>query len=125
MPSTAIFQGAEIPMESIESFGQRLDEFDTTAQFELWLRSTEGPRVCMLRNEEDAWLLYLRHEGDSGYTTSGDPQRTDFVSYRLSNRQVDEYPGKWCIPVEDCYKALAYFYVNEGAKPDWISWQES
>ena len=125
MQCTVIFQGAEISVDSIEAFGQRLDEFDTTAQFELWLHAAEGPRVCMLRNERDAWLLYLRHEGDSGYTTSGDPRRTDFVSYHLSNQQVDEYPGEWCIPVEDCYKGLAFFFVNNGAQPEWISWKKS
>lgn len=23
-----------------------------------------------------------------------------------------------------CYKAIAYFFVNEGAKPEWIRWHE-
>ena len=29
------------------------------------------------------------------------------------------------IDVEQCYKALAFFFVNEGAQPDWVSWHAS
>ena len=37
----------------------------------------------------------------------------------------DEYQLAWCIKVEQCYRILAYFYVNEGAQPDWVSWHAS
>jgi len=38
----------------------------------------------------------------------------------MSNGQVDVYPLSWCIDVKQCYKAVAYFCVNEGAKPDGV-----
>ena len=46
------------------------------------------------------------------------------MSYRLSNGQTDEYPAAWCVPVEDCYKTLAYFFVNRGLRPEWLAWEE-
>ena len=112
-------------IQSIEEFGTALDDFDSREDFELWLNLTDGPALCMLRHADAAWLLYLNHESDSGYTSIGNPQAHGSVQYRLSNGQVDEYPAAWCLDVEDCYKALVYFFVNEGLRPDWIKWQES
>ena len=34
------------------------------------------------------------------------------------------YPRSWCIPLEECYKALAYFFVNDGMRPEWLQWHE-
>jgi len=53
------------------------------------------------------------------------PNATGSASYVLSNDQVDEYPLSWCIDIEQCYKAMAYFFVNNGAMPSWVSWHES
>lgn len=69
--------------------------------------------------------MYLRYEGDSGFISQGEPSAHGVALYELANGQVDEYPLAWCIDVEQCYKALAYFFVNEGAQPDWVSWHVS
>jgi Immunity protein Imm1 len=125
MPPVVTFQGVVHPCESVDEFGVALDAFDLEPQFELWLNEPKGPAVCMLRNGGDAWLMYLRHEGDSGFTSLGDTRRSGAVSYRLSNGQTDDYPAAWCVPVENCYKALAYFFVNRGLRPEWLAWRES
>jgi hypothetical protein len=78
----------------------------------------------MLRNGANAWLMYLRFNGDSGFVSKGDATKTGDESYTLSNGQVDKYPLSWCIDLEQCYKAIAYFFVNEGAQPVFIAWQE-
>jgi hypothetical protein len=124
MPPTVTFQGAERLVQSIEEFGRILDDFDQHEDFELWLNSKDGSALCMLRHAEAACLLYLRHEADSGCTSIGNSKERGAVQYRLSNGQLDEYPASWCVDVEDCYKALAYFFVNEGLRPDWIKWQD-
>jgi hypothetical protein len=70
--------------------------------------------------------MYLRHnDGDSGFTSQGEADRAGMVSYKLGSGQVDEYPLSWCIDLEQCYKALVYFFVNEGSSPERISWHES
>ena len=84
----------------------------------------DGPSMFMLRNRHAAWLMYLREPGDAGFHSSGEPGRVGAAEFTLGNGQVDEYPLTWCIAVEQCYKAIAYFCVNEGEKPGWIAWTE-
>jgi hypothetical protein len=125
MPPSVTFQGAVRRVQSIEEFGTALDDFDKHDDFELWLNVKDGPGLCMLRHSEAAWLMYLKHEGDAGCTSVGISGAPGIVRYRLSNGQVDEYPAAWCLDIEVCYKALAYFFVNEGSCPNWIKWQET
>lgn len=116
------FNGRIQDIESIESLGLALNQFDQSEQFELVCSRSEGPSLFMLRNREHAWLMYLRHEGDSGYHSTGDPNRKGSVVFQLSNGQLDEYPASWCIEVEQCYKAVSYFFVNSGQRPGWVQW---
>ncbi len=125
MPPIVTFQGSELLCLSIDDFGVALNDFDKESQFELWLKMPGGASICMLRNGRNAWLMYLRHEGDSGFNSVGNSSLVGLAAYKLSNGQVDEYPLDWCIEVERCYKAIVYFFVNEGAKPEWVQWQES
>jgi hypothetical protein len=122
---TVTFNDQTQSIASVEELGGLLDQFNKTDQFELWLSVENGPSICMLRNGENSWLMYLRFSGDSGFVSQAKESKPGSASYLLSNGQVDEYPLAWCINVEQCYKALAYFFVNEGARPDWVSWHES
>jgi hypothetical protein len=122
---TISFNGQSVEISNVEQLGAALDEFDKVAQFELWISVAQGPSMCMLRNRENAWLLYLRFEGDSGFNSLGLSAREGAEKYRLSNGQEDEYPLSWCIDIRQCYKAIAYFYVNKGLKPEWIRWHEA
>jgi hypothetical protein len=120
------FNGQQQDVSSIELFSIALDQFDRVDQFELWLSAPRGQSICMLRSGSNAWLMYLGHsDGDGGFTSQGETGRIGVASYKLSNGQIDEYPLSRCIEVEQCYKALAYFFVNEGSKPEWVSWHES
>ena len=122
---TVTFNDQPESIASIEEFSVALNRFDRTLKFELWLSAERGPSVCMLRNGEHAWLMYLRFEGDSGFVSQGELSAQGVASYILANGQIDEYPLAWCIDVEQCYKALAFFFVNEGTRPDWVSWHVS
>jgi hypothetical protein len=125
MPPAVSFQGAVRQVQSLEEFGATLDDIYKTEDFELWLSVEDGPRLCMLRHNDAALLMYLEYEGDAGCTSVGNPEAPGAVQFQLCNGQVDEYPAAWCVGVEGCYKALAYFFVNEGLRPHWITWQES
>lgn len=119
------FNGESQPATSIEEFGAALNLYNDSGQFEIWVSVEGGPSMCMLRNGENAWLMYLRFAGDSGFVSRGDQNKLGSASYLLSNDQVDEYPLAWCIDIEQCYKALAYFFVNNGTMPNWVSWHET
>jgi hypothetical protein len=78
----------------------------------------------MLRNGDTAWLMYIRYPGDAGFSSRGDTRRSGTAEFRLSNGQVDEYPLAWCVDIEQCYMAVAYFFVNNGGRPEWIHWHD-
>lgn len=115
--------GTDVSIGSIEELGSFLDRLDREAQFEFWISTEDGPAMAMLRNGEHGWLKYLHFNGDSGQVTRGDLSMGATCSYELSNGQVDEYPLSWCVDLEQCYKAIAYFFVNDGARYDVVSWQ--
>ncbi len=81
--------------------------------------------MAMLRNGDHAWLMYLRFDGDSSFVSLGDHSNHGTCSYTLANGQVDEYPLSACIDIEDCYKAIAYFFVNDGAQYNFVSWRDA
>ena len=117
--------GDQQQVASIEQLEAALVRTEQHSQFELWVLVQNGPRMAMLRNGMHAWLMYLRFNGDAGFVSQGDPTKTGATSYTLSNGQTDEYPLSWSIDLERCYRAIMYFFVNEGAKPEWITWQSS
>ena len=60
-----VFNGTEQSFESLDEFAVALDRFDLEPQFELWIVSRkDGPSICMLRNGDHTWLMYLQFEGD-------------------------------------------------------------
>jgi hypothetical protein len=117
------FNGVEQAIASIEELGYALDRFDLESSFELWIATGDGPSMAMLRNADHAWLMYLRFNGDSGFVTKSDQTIEGVCEYRLANGQFDEYPRSWCIDLEQCYKAIAYFFVNDGTRYDFVDWQ--
>lgn len=119
------FNGKSLSIGSLEALGSTLDSIHSISEFELWLSAASGQAMCMLRKEKHAWLLYLRHPGDSGMTSQGDVNLSGSETYKLSNGQADEYPLSWCIEVEQCYKAVVYFFVNEGECPNSVAWHLS
>lgn len=122
---TASFNGKEEEFQSIEALGVAFARFDEYPRFELWLSVPEGPSTCMLRNGEHAFLMYLRFPGDSGFVSTSESIIKEAIEYRLSNGQVDRYPQSWCIPIEQCFKALAEFFANNGARPEWVAWRQA
>ena len=115
--------GADKKINSTEELGELLDRLDQEPQFEFWISAERGPSMCMLRNREHGYLMYLHFNGDSGLVTKGDQGRPGTCSYELSNGQIDELPLSWCIDLEQCFRAIAYFFVNDGARYDIVTWQ--
>jgi len=113
------FNGTTVSIVSLEQLGAVLNDCDLVPEFELWVAVERFPSMCMLRNGEHAWLMLMRSDDDSVHSI-GEYAADDVCSFRLANGQVDEYPLSWCVGVEQCYKAIAYFYVNQGAAPAWI-----
>jgi hypothetical protein len=119
------FNGAAISIGSIEELGRAMGRIDLEPLFELWVATQDGRSIAMLRNGDHAWLMYLHFNGDSGMVTKGNQDFQGTCAYTLANGEVNELPLSWCIDLEECYKAIAYFFVNDGARYDLISWQRA
>ena len=93
---------------------------------EIWLESPDGQALCALINGDRGWLLYMREEGDPGFSSrdpayTGDPEAT--IEYRLSTGQHDWYPASWSLPVAEVRSALDYF-AKEYRRPPFVTWHE-
>jgi len=117
------FNGTELSIASVEHLSLALDRFDEEPQVEIWISAPNGQSLAMLRNGSHAWLMYLRFNGDSGVVTKGSQDDQGTCAYTLSNGEVSEHPLSWCIDLDECYKAIAYFFVNDGARYDHVAWQ--
>jgi hypothetical protein len=94
---------------------------------EVWMQHPAGwPAIGALINGEAAWLTFVGHEGDAGFSTrnpqyAGPPKA--IIEYYLSNGQRDEYPAAWNISTAEALRALAYFLTEEAMAP-WLTWQD-
>jgi hypothetical protein len=94
---------------------------------EIWLQHTEGwPAISALINGDAAWLMYVRSEGDAGFSTrnpnyAGPPKAV--IEYYLANGQRNEYPASWNITTAEALRALEYFFEQEAMAP-WLQWHE-
>lgn len=94
----------------------------TTQYCEIWLEDSGGPSLCCLKSGDDAMLMYLRHEGDSGFVAHNaersESERIDFI---LTNGQMDSYPRSWTVPYETARWAMERFWFTK-KMDDRISW---
>jgi Immunity protein Imm1 len=105
----------------------RLAQIRRTQFSEVWLQRTDGwPTIGALINGEAAWLTFVRHESDAGFSTRNPqyagPQKI-VIEYYLSNGQRDEYPASWNITKTEALRALEYFFEKEAMAP-WLSWHD-
>ena len=82
---------------STAELADKLDEIRGSDQAEVWLSAARGSSICLLKSEENIFLIYLREAGDSGFHSLGAKARAGSFSVRLANGQIDEYPLSWCV----------------------------
>ena len=79
--------------------------------------------MCALINGEVGWLMYLREEGDAGFSSrnprfSGADSNLEF---QLGNGQRDFYPSSWTLPISTVRAALDHFR-STGRPPTFVLW---
>ncbi len=80
--------------------------------------------MVALINGEFGWLMYLRYDGDAGFSSRNPSYQGPsdaMIEYFLSNGQLDEYPASWALPTGDVRRALREFQTD-GKPPVWIAW---
>lgn len=91
---------------------------------EIWLNGENGESLCALINGERGWLMYLRFEGDAGFS-SRNPVITsaDEITYVLSNGQEDCYPKSWSYSIEIIDSAMRSFLMDN-QRPIQVLWHD-
>ena len=95
-----------------------------TDDLEIWAAEGDGSSLCALLNRHCGWLMFLRFEGDVGFSSrnllreDSDGREEAFV---LSNGQVDTYPSSWTMDRKTVFEALLEF-VTSGQRPSKIDW---
>jgi hypothetical protein len=91
---------------------------------ELRVETEDGAALYALVSGDVGWLMYLRMEGDAGFS-SRNPDYAGpadaVLQDRLDNGQVDEYPASWALPVAALKKAMHHF-LRTGEPAPWIAW---
>ena len=92
---------------------------------EIWLSGPHGS-LLISKNGDNAWLMFLRHEGDAGfhslnphYTGPGDAT----LKLYISNGQNDEKPLKEWIPIEEAKRIAEHFFLF-GEPAPWATWHD-
>jgi hypothetical protein len=84
---------------------------------EISAETPDGQSLFALINGDRGWLMYLRANGDAGFS-SRNPDYADpedaVIDYVLSNGQRDEYPASWALPKAEVLRALEFFAENAG-----------
>lgn len=103
-----------------------LASIEQTDDLEIWVSESNGSSLCALLNWQCGWLMFLRFEGDAGFSSRNplmeqteDPKEAFF----LSNGQVDTYPSSWTMDRMMVFDALLEF-VASGQRPSNVNWQD-
>jgi hypothetical protein len=126
-PFTLVINGQEQSVTSRDHLRELLASVRKLDFAEVWLDKANGGAQCLLKNQDRAWLMFLRHkDGDAGFS-SHNPDYTGpqdaMVEFQLSNGQGDEYPAAWCLPLETALRAVEHFFIY-GEKAPWVHWHE-
>lgn len=109
-----------------------MDIWEKEQYKEIWIypeETEEDERAMMaLINEDWGWLMYLREEGDIGFSSrnpdyAGTDDDGKMMDFMLSNGQLDHYPLSYVLPVERVMKALDYFEKHHEL-PEFIMWHD-
>ena len=119
--------GESYEVASVGGLRYHLPKISDTRFSEVWLYSDSSwPAICALVNGEAAWLMFLRQEGDSGFSTRNPNYagpKDAVIEYFFSNGQRDEYPAERDITKSEALRALEHFMETQEMAP-WLHWQE-
>jgi hypothetical protein len=91
---------------------------------EIWIDYSPYPSLCALVNGNRGWLMFLRHEGDAGFSSRNSRYTGpagEVIEYQLGNGQVDAYPAAWAYERGEVFEALVTFALHRRV-PDGIEW---
>ncbi len=70
-----------------------INKIDSPQQFkEIWLSSPTGQKLCALINGDIGWLMYLRSESDTGFSSRNPAIKSEKeIEYCLRNLRASDF----------------------------------
>ena len=113
-------------IHNIDELRHSLNTAKQEEYLEIWLFQDNNGSMSLLSNKDRAWLMYLRFEGDVGFSSRNVSYiglQNAELDFYLSNGQKDNYPESWTVSIEDAFRALEYFYLYSDKAP-FITWHD-
>jgi hypothetical protein len=93
---------------------------------EIWIKAADGPALAVLFNGINGFLMYLRENGDAGFTSrnpnyAGAPGTA--LEFQLVGGQEDQYPTHWVLPEAIVSNAMEYFVEHRDRAP-FVQWHD-
>ncbi|WP_243614053.1 Imm1 family immunity protein [Shimia aestuarii] len=118
--------GEQHSLAGVEEAERLLASHGHTDDLEIWVSEGNGSSLCALLNRQYGWLMFLRFEGDAGFS-SRNPLREQSEgpkeAFVLSNGQVDNFPSSWTMDRKMVFDALLEF-VASGQRPSKVDWHD-
>src|SRR5579871_905681 len=116
---TTISNGADRTrrLQELHDFLQKMGDAEIA---EIWVDYGNYPALYCLLNGQRGWLMYLRHDGDGGFSsrnTTYSGSEKDTLEYYLSNGQRDVYPASWALPRPQVFAAIEWFAAHGRSPP--------
>ena len=110
---------------SLDELRAILARSGTAAGQELWLVHSDGPRICMLRNQDRALLMFQDGGDDTGLVAraGGAAHAAATVEFTLANGQRDEHPAALTVSAEQAVAALEHFFATAVLAP-FLAWSD-
>jgi hypothetical protein len=118
--------GQRANVATIADLRHALASFTQERVREVWITVQDGPALCALFSGGNGWLMYLRKNGDAGFSSRNPDYRGEMdamLEYQLSNGQSDVYPASWALPKILVIEALEHF-VEYRDRPPFVQWQD-
>ena len=113
-----------VKLNSEELLHQILNATDLTELHEILISGHGDTSLTVMTNPYGAFMMFLRENGDSGFTSRNQTKEEgEFVDFKLSNGQVDQYPLNWVIKHEEAKQAIISYY-RTGNMLETINWFE-
>ncbi|WP_343565688.1 hypothetical protein [Sphingobacterium sp.] len=119
-----VANGKEFSITTLVELKTVVVQFHETEFVEYTLSGHDESSIILLKNSTHSFAIYLRFNGDAGYTTHNPKGTTsEMKDFILTNGQRDEYPTALLVDNKDGLEILQ-FYLLTGEMYPGIKWQE-
>ncbi len=97
-----------------ELLGDELEKLRSKYFADVWLVSTDGQAMSMLKSGDNVFMMYLPEPGSPGYSSrSIDLVADRDIEFHLANGQRDYYPESWTVRYDSAINVMKNFWLTQ------------